>query len=290
MTVSENARTHACRLVTVKHPNEEAVRLRLGFLLESFGYDIEPEYTVPNGGRMDIFLPQRRVVFETKRTGAADPDSVRDADIGETQFEQCERYVLAEWERERSRFDFDELGDLPWKAVLTDGRLWWMWQWEILSNGDLSSAQLTVSGEKYSGKSADLLADWLSAAFARVHGKPWAPRSPSYLFERLRDELKNEIYPALKEDAGTRTKRDLWLDVLRSSGNAPSGELEKRLEGSPYVTTAEGDDLFVTHTVLVTIARAVGRSLQGGQRNEGDDPLRYVDEGFAAWPFAPGAD
>ena len=291
MTVSENARTQARRLVTVKHPNEEAVRLRLGFLLESLGYDIEPEYTVPNGGRMDIFLPQRRVVFETKRTGSADPDSVRDADIGETQFEQCERYILAEWERERARFDFDELGDLPWKAVLTDGRLWWMWHWEILSNGDLSSAQMIVSGEKYSGKSADSLADWLgSEIFSRVHGKPWAPRSPAQLFERLRDELKNDIYPALKEDAGTRTKRDLWLDVLRSSGNAPSGELERRLEGSPYVTTADGDDLFVTHTVLVTIAHAVGRSLQGGQRDAGDDPLSYVDEGFAAWPFAPGAD
>ena len=291
MTVSENARTQARRLVTAKHPNEEFVRMRLGFLLESLGYDIEPEYTVSDGGRMDIFLPQRRVVFETKRTSGADPEAVRDPETGETQFEQCERYVLAEWERERARFDFDELGDLPWRAILTDGRLWWMWHWEILSNGDLSSAQMIVSGEKYSRKSADSLAGWLgSDIFARVHGKPWAPRAPAQLFEQLRDELKNEIYPALKQDAGTKTKRDLWLDVLRSSGNAPSGELEQRPEGSPYITTAEGDDLFVTHTILITIARAVGRSLQGGQRDAGDDPLSYVDEGFAAWPFAPGAD
>ena len=151
MTVSENAITHARRLVSRKHPNEEAVRMRLGFLLESLGYDIEPEYTVSDGGRMDIFLPQRRVVFETKRTGEADPESVRDTGSGETQFEQCQRYVMAEWERERGRFDFDQLGDLPWRAVLTDGRIWWMWQWEILSNGELSSAQLVESGEIHSG-------------------------------------------------------------------------------------------------------------------------------------------
>ena len=290
MTISENTRTQARRLVTVKHPNEEAVRLRLGFLLESLGYDIEPEYTTSDGGRMDIFLPQRRVVFETKRTGAADPEAIRASNIGETQFQQCDRYVKAEWERERARFDFDELGDLPWRAVLTDGRIWWMWQWEILSNGELSSALLIVSGEKYTRKSVDSLANWLSSSFDRVHGKPWAPRAPAQLFERLRDELRNEIYPALKSDAGTKTKRDLWLDVLRSSGNAPSGELEQRPDDSPYVTTAEGDDLFVTHTILITIARAVGRSLQNGQRDVSDDPLNYVDEGFVAWPFAPGAD
>ncbi len=291
MTISENTRTQARRLVTVKHPNEEAVRLRLGFLLESLGYDIEPEYTTSDGGRMDIFLPQRRVVFETKRTGTVDPEAVRDPNIGETQFQQCERYVKVEWERERARFDFDQLGDLPWRAVLTDGRIWWLWQWEILSTGELSSAQVIVSGWEYTTrKSADSLAAWLSNSFERIHGKPWAPRAPAQLFERMRDELRNEIYPALKEDAGTRTKRDLWLDVLRSSGNAPSGELEQRPDDSPYVTTAEGDDLFITHTILITIARAVGRSLQNGQRNASDDPLSYVDEGFAAWPFAPGAD
>ena len=51
--------------------------------------------------------------------------------VGEhsTQFEQCERYVQAEWERDRARLDLDGRGDLPWRAILTDGRVWWMWQW-----------------------------------------------------------------------------------------------------------------------------------------------------------------
>ena len=279
----------ARQLVTRQFPNEEAVRLRLSMLLESLGYDLEPEYSVPNGS-MDIYLPQRRVVIETKRTGAADPDSVRDTETGETQFQQCERYVKAEWERERGRLDLDELGDLPWRAILTDGRVWWMWQREILSDGQLSDSRPVVTGQWYTRKSAETLVNWLASdMFARTFGKPWAPRYPAQLFEPLRDELRDRIYPTLKDNAGTRTKRDLWLDVLRSSGCAPSGELEKRPEGAPYFTTPEGDDLFVTHTTLVTIARAVGRSLQDEQGKANDDPLSYVSEGFAAWPFAPGA-
>ena len=193
-------------------------------------------------------------------------------------------------ERERARLDLDELGDLPWKSILTDGRAWWMWQWEILSDGQLSDSRPVVTGQWYTRKSAETLVNWLgSDMFARTFGKPWAPRHPAQLFEPLRDELRDHLYPTLKDNTGTRTKRDLWLDVLRSSGCAPSGELEKRPESAPYFTTPEGDDLFVTHTTLVTIARAVGRSLQDEQRKVDDDPLRYVSEGFAAWPFAPGA-
>ena len=257
----------AQQLVTKKFPNEEAVRLRLATVLEALDYDVEPEYGVQSGGWMDIYLPQRRVVIETKRTGEAHPDSVRDPETGETQFEQCERYVQSEWERERARLDLDGLGDLPWRAILTDGRVWWMWTWEILSDGNLSNARLAVAEQSYTRKSADTLVEWLASdVFSRVFGKPWAPRHPAQIFEPLRDILRDEIYPNLKDDAGTRTKRDLWLDVLRSSGCAPSGELEKRPEGSPYFTTPEGDDLFVTHTILVTIARAVGRSLQGDQQ------------------------
>ena len=94
----QSPRSQARRLLSAsRRANEETVRMRLSVLLESLGYDVEPEYSVPDGGRMDIFLPQRRVVFETKRPDAAHPESVRDTDTGETQFEQCRRYVLAEW-------------------------------------------------------------------------------------------------------------------------------------------------------------------------------------------------
>ena len=287
---SEFTQQQAERLLATKFKGEESVRLRLVALLEAIGYDIEAEYPVLDGGRMDIYLPQRRVVIETKHTDAAHPDYVRDPNTGQTQFGQCEHYVEQEWMRERSRFDFDNLGDLPWKGILTDGRVWWMWQWEILSDGTLSNARPIVAEQRYSKKSAHVLAEWLSSdVFAQLHGKPWAPRDPADLFEPLRERLRNEIYPVLKDDAGTRTKRELWLDVLRSSGCAPSGELARRPEGSQYFTTPEGDELFVTHTTLVTISRAVERTLQNDQRAEDGDFLSYVNDGFMAWPFAPGA-
>ena len=265
------------------------MRHRLVSLLEAIGYEAEAEYTVLSGRRMDIYLPQRRVVIETKKTDVAFPESVRDTDTGETQFEQCEHYVKQEWIRDRSRFDLDDVGNLPWKGILTDGRIWWMWEWEILSDGTLSNARRIVDGRCYDKKTARQLVEWLrSDAFTQLHGKPWAPRNPAELFEPLRERLQNEIYPVLKDNSGTRTKRDLWLDVLRSSGSAPSGELSKRAEGSPYFTTPEGDHLFVTHTTLVTISRAVERALQSDRRSEDDNVLSYVDDGFVAWPFAPG--
>ena len=273
--------------------------MRLAALLEALGYDVEPEYSVPSG-RIDIFLPQRRAVIETKAVGMADPEGVRDAGSGETQFAQCERYVRDEFERERGMMDLDELGDLPYKAVLTDGRVWWMWRWEILSDGALGAARLVVGGQKYGAKSAGALVEWLASdAFSQTAGKAWAPRDPSPVFAPFRDELRDSVYPALREDAGTRTKRDLWLDVLRASGCAPAGELKRRADGAAYSTTPEGDDLFVTHTVLVTVARAVSRAMtRGGARGGrggaatdggGGDPLSHLSEGFAAWPVAPGA-
>ena len=264
--------------------------MRLAGLLEALGYDVEPEYSVPSG-RMDIFLPQRRAVIETKPTGAADPNGVRDAGSGETQFGQCERYVRDEWERERGQVDdADEVGDLAWKAVLTDGRVWWMWQWEILSDGEtLSEARAIVAEQRYSAKSAGALVEWLASdAFSRTSGRAWAPKDPSSVFAPLRDELRERIYPALRDDAGTRTKRDLWLDVLRASGCAPAGELEKRPDDAPYSTTPAGDELFITHTVLATVARAVSRAMRSAPKS-GDDPISHVSEGFAAWPVAPGA-
>lgn len=271
--------------------------MRLAALLEAVGYDVEPEYSVPSG-RIDIFLPQRRAVIETKAVGGVDPAGVRDAGSGETQFAQCERYVRDEFERERGMMDLDELGDLPYKAVLTDGRVWWMWQWDILPDGELGAARPVIGGgQRYSAKSAGALVDWLASdAFSQTTGKAWAPRDPSPIFEPFRDELREVVYPALRDDAGTRTKRDLWLDVLRASGCAPAGELEARADGAPYSTTPEGDDLFITHTVLVTAARAVSRAMtRGGARNSpgadggGGDALDHVGEGFAAWPVAPGA-
>ena len=117
-------------------------------LLVSLGYKVEIEYPVPNG-HMDIFLPKRRVIIETKPLGAVAPKGVRDPETGETQFQQCRRYVREGWKIERGKLDFDQLGDLAYKAVLTDGRIWWMWQWEILPDREIGKARAIVAKRRY---------------------------------------------------------------------------------------------------------------------------------------------
>ena len=165
MTIIENEITQKAAewLVSGRLPNEQTIQFCLAMLLVSLGYnEVEVEYSVPDG-HMDIFLPRLRVVIETKALGEADPkarrpkppgksdtDDVLDPNLGETQFAQCERYVSEEWKRERGRFGMFRKGwGLPWKAILTDGRVWWMWQWEILSDGELDEAQTIVDEKRY---------------------------------------------------------------------------------------------------------------------------------------------
>ena len=162
MTIIENDITQKAAewLVSGRLPNERAIQLWLAMLLASLDYEVELEYKVASGF-MDIYLPERRVVIETKQKAdpsarrAADPDDDRDpdSDPSETQFQQCERYVRDEWERQRRMlFDLDAPKNLPYKAILTDGRRWWMWQWEFLANRELGEARRVAKQEFSSGE------------------------------------------------------------------------------------------------------------------------------------------
>ena len=144
-------------LISGRLPNEQAIQFWLAMLLVSLDYEVEVEYSVPSG-HMDIFLPERRVVIETKALGKVDPNDVRDPDSDETQFAQCERYVREGWERQRGMFDLDALDDLPWKAILTDGRVWWVWQWEIRPNKTLGEADAVVVNQRHDQSAETLVA------------------------------------------------------------------------------------------------------------------------------------
>ena len=151
MTITQNDITQlaARRLISGPLPNEKAIQLWLAMLLVSLGYKVKIEHPV-RSGHMDIFLPERRVVIETKPLGEAAPNNIRDPEAGETQFQQCQRYVRDGWALDRNKFKQLRMGrGLPWKAILTDGRLWWMWQWEILPNCELGGVQTIVVKRHY---------------------------------------------------------------------------------------------------------------------------------------------
>ena len=173
MTIPNNdmVQIAARQLISGPHPNEKSVQLWLAILLVSLlGPDeVKLEYAVPSG-HMDIFLPRIRVVIETKPRDEVDPNGVRDADSDETQFQQCERYVRDEWERERGKFRTFRMGyGLPWKAILTDGRVWWMWVWKILQDGELSKQPEEVKREFSSAKELEAGLRYLTQA-------TWQPR------------------------------------------------------------------------------------------------------------------
>ena len=184
MTITQNDITQlaARRLISGPLPNEKAIQLWLAMLLVSLGYEVEIEYPVPSG-HMDIFLPKRRVVIETKPLDEADPNGVRDPETGETQFQQCQRYVREGWKLERGRLDIDGLGDLEWKAILTDGRVWWMWQWKILQDRELGRRRTIVANRRYhqivAKRSYRQSADALVAGVQYLIQKRWGPRRRS---------------------------------------------------------------------------------------------------------------
>ena len=156
-------------LISESHPNEKSVQLWLAMLLVSLDHEVKLEYAVPSG-HMDIFLPHRRVVIETKPQGTANPNDVRDPDSDETQFAQCARYVREKWEHDRGEFKKLRIGyGLPWKAILTDGRVWWMWQWDILPKSKLGKAQCKVKNRRFSSEKE------LVVGVRDLIGAPWQP-------------------------------------------------------------------------------------------------------------------
>ena len=249
-----------------KKKREAAVQSDIERLCQALGYDVEREYPIAGAGRADLYLPTRRTIIETKGRGLADPDSANSD--GETQAQQCARYISAENERERGRLDLAESAPSPWQAMLTDGQRWWVWEWAANYDGTLAGRRLADAKTFTPGQDAEALA-WLQSKTGQTYGKPWVPSDPIVLFESYLAELR-DIYRHLRQERSVQTKQELWLDTLRGSGCAPDA--------------ADADDLFLHHTLLITVARAVIRAL-GGRHNR-PQPVAVMGDGFASWPQA----
>jgi len=93
-------------------------------------------------------------------------------------------------------------------------------------------------------------------------GRAPVPADTSALFEGALDGLRG-LYSRVRGRRATRAQRGLWLEQMRGSGIAPESGI---------------DDLFVTHTLLVLVARMVADSV-GGRRGG-------VSDGFVGWVTA----
>ena len=243
---------------------EPRLQAELNSLLLDLGYDTELEYQTGNGPA-DIYLPTRRTVIETKGFGLAGPG--QPAPNNETQEQQCERYARGDNAQELRLLNPEQAAALPWQALLTDGHHWWVWRWHTDADGRLAAKYLYDTQVFRSGQERESV-EWLRQLTAATAGKPWIPNEPLDLFAPYLADLR-EFYQRLREDAGTHTKRDLWLDMLRGSGCAPDNP-------------AEAAELFISHTLLVTIARAVVNTLSDSARRQ--NSAAAMREGFASWP------
>ena len=256
------ALTSASPPQTRRYTNESNLKVDLSRLIELLGHGpVETEHSIP-GGAIDIYVPHYRFIIETKARGHAAEPLKRQAGHDESPKEQLDRYVLSEIRTELSTFDWDpdDRSKQPWLGVVTDGTIWHAWRYPHDHNPTIE----TLPAVRLDG--TRLLAG-LDAAFGRGRsGKPWVPAKPANLF-RDHETTLGELFRQLPPDVRTRTetKRQLWLDMLRVSGIAPHDD--------------NIDRLFVTHSLLIAIARLVAHGLT----SRSSDWHAALDDGFVSW-------
>lgn len=252
-------------VLRIRAGSESNVQRKIATVCEALTYDVETGYSTGDGP-CDIYLPNRRVIIETKAPGKADPLATSN---NETQFEQCARYVHADHRREQAMLDFDS-SSAPWQAFLTDGRRWWHWEYRLDRRGDIVMPDVRAPRSEQhftNSREASDATQWLHYETEAQVGRPWVPTDPIDLIRPFAADVER-LHDQFKHTSATKTKQALWLEMLQASGSAPE--------------TTDEDSLFVHHTLLVTIARAVILSLE----NPDAQSLNYhkaMEDGFVSW-------
>ena len=250
---------------------ERGVEDHIISLLRCLDTEPELEYHTPSPdaiGSADIFVRAYNLVIEVKAVGKASPDTLS-TNRNETQAEQLERYLRQEVVYQQGMLPFDRI-DRPWMGVLADGRNWYVWVF------DTRTYRLDkLVWESHSPQPRELVRRINHLLGTQPLNKPPVPNDSKDLedlFRRDRESLE-DIYNGLtaKHERETRTKRDLWLDILKASNMAPESDQATH-------------KLFVAHSFLVVLAKCVVEELRDSTAK------RYVKdflgEGFIAWIVA----
>ena len=219
---------------------------------------IRAEYHT-GAGSIDLYLTNRRVIIEVKSGGRLRNGPCQSGiggKGGETAFEQLDRYVRAERARERLYLE-EDITDHAWLGAVTDGTVWYVWEWDPRQSEQVPRPIPAWQGEKIGPGNLDRLASLLNRQSV---GKEWATADMAGEFGDVMHDLA-KMYVERSSRRSTKTQMGLWLDQLRSSGSAPEKDV---------------DDVFVKHTMLILISRMISYS---GSRHDGDK----VTEGFVQW-------
>ena len=258
-------------LAVGKGDGEGAVQDAISRWLAGIGVESRPQYRTP-AGTADLHLMQRRCIIEVKRPGRLDAGpmsrgsgSDRGGAEGESAFGQLERYVLSSRQAEPGE------GAVQWRGAITDGRVWWVWEWPLAGEGDSPRPYGAWENRRLTPEN---IAELESALRRRGAGKPWAPDDPVPQFADMLGRFRS-AYRRRRDVPDTRTQRSLWLEQLKGGGNHPASD-------------RDADELFVVHTVLMLISRLVaGMRVPKGRRGVADASLLH---GFVGWAAAAPAE
>ena len=220
-----------------------------------------------SSGPTDLYLLRRRTIIETKARGLAnDPNKPQARKNDETPKQQLDRYVYAEITYELNSLPLEDTSEKPWTGILTDGRVWHVWKYPH-ENNSIS----TIIKDNFHPTTPDSLVELLQQIIVKgdLVGKPWIPLDPRNLFSP-RLEVLREIHANLPRTAigPTETKRQLWLEMLRTSSMEPNSEAARQR-------------LFVAHSFLVALARGVIHTLANPVLTP--DTQDILGDGFVAW-------
>ena len=247
----------AARVINPPAPGEKEIESAIRELVRGMGFEARSE-SVP-GGAADIFLPSNNLVIETKDRGKVNPTGSGSL-LGETQRQQLERYVFALHAQRRQELPMTP--NNQWRGILTDGMLWYLYEWHENDEGNLSVVR--SDEDRPPTFETDMLLIWFQPFISQIQLKRRLPDDLYGIFALSLYELQ-DIYQELADTQGVITKFALWRDMLEGSGFEVGGSAEA---------------LFINHTFLVTVAEAVIATLNTDER----EPTEIMSDGFASWP------
>ena len=154
----------------------------------------------------------------------------------------------------------EDITDSTWLGAITDGSIWYIWEWDPRQS-ETEGAPREISTWRGDELSQDNLSRLARLINRESVGKEWATADMASEFNDVKHDLV-KLYKQHSSIRSTKTQKGLWLDQLRSSGNAPDDN--------------DVDDIFVVHTMLILISRMISYS---GSKYDEDK----ITEGFVKW-------
>lgn len=247
------------------HSKELSIQHELTNLFDSLGAGPIVAQRVKSR-EADLHLTAHNVVIEVKATDNAKP-SGSGSGFQETQQDQLHYYVRELRNELINRNDISGIAREPWMGILSDGQSGWVWRW----GKNKSDQPVPMNELNWMPLDTDqVVFEKILDILGNPKGKQWAPAEGIYDLFKEAEASFGRLYKVKKSQRHTKTKYGLWLDSVRASGMVPK-------------TATEKGKLFVKHTFLVSVAKAVIDALNADHKHSEIDVVDKLSEGFTGW-------